>query len=149
MSPYDRLVSRLAAQRLDQTLAAGASPSSSAALTLRAQTLTAPGKRRDLAAALRRIARREVRPAAFGVWLAAERPQVTGARPELERLARRLADSDPVAPQGVALTQVLLTDGAGPLLWERSREDLCARLRQALVALEPEAAAEPQTGASR
>lgn len=149
MSPYDRLVSRLAAQRLDQALAAGASPGSSAALTLRAKTLTAPGKRRDLAAALRRIARKEVAPAVTGLRLAAERPQVGEARSELESLARRLADSDPVAPQGVALTQVLLTDGAGPLLWERSREDLCGRLRQALGALEPGAHVEPQAGAVR
>lgn len=149
MSPYDRLVSRLAAQRLDRTLAAGASPSSSAALTLRAQTLTATGRRRDLAAALRRIARQEVAPAVLGLRLAAERPQVTEARPELERLALRLAGSDPVDPRGVALTQELLTDGAGPLRWELSDEDLGARLRQALAALEPEAATEPRAGAAR
>jgi hypothetical protein len=116
MSPFDRLVSRLAA-RPDRT---------------------------QLAAALRRIAREEVEPATLGIRLAATRPQVTEAAPEMERLAA----PEPVDPHGVALAQELLSDGAGPLYWERSGEDLGERLRQTTAALEP-AAAGPRIGAQR
>jgi hypothetical protein len=142
MSPYDRLVARLSAGRLDRELAEGASPGASAQLNLRASALTAPTKRRELAATLRRIARDEVEPAAFGARLAASREQTSKARLALEQLARRLADAAPVDPRGVALTQELLSDGAGPLFWDRSRDDLGALLGEALAALGPGAVAE-------
>jgi hypothetical protein len=64
------------------------------------------------------------------------RSREQAARPELERLARRLADPDPVDPRGVALTNALLSDGAGPLYWDRSPESLEARVREAFAALE-------------
>lgn len=141
MSPYDRLVARLAARRLDRELAEGASPAGSTQLSLRASALTAPAKRRELAEIIRRIARDQVEPAAFGVRLAASREQTSAARPALERLARRLAGDDPVDPRGVALTQELLSDGSGPLLWDRSEEDLGVRLTEVLAALGPAAKA--------
>lgn len=137
MSPYDRLVARLAARRLDRELAEGASPTGSAQLSNRASTLTSHGKRLELAASLRRIARDEVEPTALGLRLAATRAQASAARPALERLARRLADSAPVDPQGVALTQELLCDGAGPLFWDRSPQDLIALVGDAIAALDP------------
>ena len=56
---------------------------------------------------------------------------------DLERLADRLLEPGPVATRGVALTQELLTDGAGPLFWTESADDLGARLRTVLEALEP------------
>lgn len=141
MSPYDRLVARLAARRLDRQLAEGVSPGTSSQLSLRASVLTAPAKRRELADIIRRIARHEVEPAAFGVRLAASREQTSRARPALERLAQRLVDPAPVDPRGVALTQELLSDGSGPLLWDRSQEDLGTRLAEALAALGPAAKA--------
>jgi hypothetical protein len=94
-----------------------------------------PG-RHDLARSLSRIARDQVPAAAFGARLAAPRPQVDGARAELDRLARRLAAPEPVDPRGVALARDLLSDGAGPLLWRGSGEDLAQRAREALAVLE-------------
>jgi hypothetical protein len=149
LSPYDRLISRLAAPRLDRALAEGVPPSSSAALAQRAHALTAPEKRSELASTLRRIARGELEPGAFGLRIAASRAQVEVAREDLERLARRLAASGPVDPRGVARTQGLLSDGAGPLLWERSPGDLRAELRRALAALEPERQGSVQSGPLR
>jgi hypothetical protein len=86
---------------------------------------------------LQRIARAEVRPAAFSARLAAPRPQVGPARADLLRLARRLAGPEPVDPRGLALTRRLLSDGAGPLHWGASPADLTAHAREALAALEP------------
>jgi hypothetical protein len=93
-----------------------------------------PG-RQELASSLRRIARDEVPAAAFGTRLAAPRPQVDGARADLERLADSLAAPGPVDPRGVSLARDLLSDGASPLLWRGSEEDLGERAREALAAL--------------
>jgi hypothetical protein len=122
MSPYERLIGRLVAARLD---------------------------RGELAVALRRVARGEVAAPVLGLRLAATRPQVEDAREELEVLAERLAGTAPIDPRGLALTRALLSDGAGPLLWARSEEDLRERLRQATAALDPAPKAEAIAGAGR
>jgi hypothetical protein len=95
--------------------------------------------RRELAASLRRIAADSCGDGALGTRMTGASSRVKEARPELERLARRLADPDPVDARGVALTTALLSDGAGPLYWARSPESLGARLREAFGALEPRA----------
>jgi len=95
--------------------------------------------RRDLAASLRRIAADGCGDGALCARIGGASARVREARPELERLARRLAEPDPVDPRGVALTKALLSDGAGPLFWDRSTESLEARLREAFAALEPRA----------
>ncbi|MFN8216983.1 MAG: hypothetical protein U0R71_10345 [Solirubrobacterales bacterium] len=146
MSPYDRVIARLAARRLDRELAEGAPPAASPALTLRAQALTTPQKRRELAASLRRVAGEETEPAALGLRLGASRRQASAARRDLEQLAKRLVEASPVAPRGVALTLELLGDGTGPLFWSQSRECLIARLREARAALELAPAAATQVG---
>ena len=53
--PWQRLLARGAAARLDRALAEGASPEESASLAARAMRLTSTEFRRDLAASLRRI----------------------------------------------------------------------------------------------
>ncbi len=95
--------------------------------------------RSELAASLRRIAADSCGNGAFRTRMTGASSRVKEARPELERLARRLADPDPVDARGVALTKALLSDGAGPLYWARSPESLGARLREAFGALEPRA----------
>ena len=92
--------------------------------------------RSELAASLRRIAADSCGDGAVRTRMTGASSRVKEARPELERLARRLADPDPVDARGVALTKALLSDGAGPLYWARSPESLGARLREALAALE-------------
>ncbi|OLE37274.1 MAG: hypothetical protein AUG48_04905 [Actinobacteria bacterium 13_1_20CM_3_68_9] len=59
------------------------------------------------------------------------------ARDDLDLLARRLLSGAPVDVRGVAQARVLLSDGSGPLFWRRSPENLRARIREAIEALEP------------
>jgi hypothetical protein len=101
--------------------------------------LVGTADRRELAASLRRIAADSCGNGAFRTRMTGASSRVKETRPELERLARRLADPDPVDARGVALTKALLSDGAGPLYWARSPESLGARLREAFGALEPRA----------
>jgi hypothetical protein len=132
----DRLHARLFARRLDRKLAAGASPACSVPMALRARALVQPGTRETLAASLRRIACADGSAPVSTVRVPASLAQVSRARWELERLARRLSGARPVDPRGVALTCELLRDGTGPVYWYRSGEDLGARVRHVLRALE-------------
>ena len=94
-------------QRLDEALAAGASPEFSDELTIRAQQLLR--RRADLARGLRRAASGRSRgfPVSSAAWL--------DAQPALLALADDLDDFADPAPRGVALAMRLLTDPAGPL----------------------------------
>jgi hypothetical protein len=133
----DRLLARLRARQFDSALAAGISPATRAPIAIRARALVGTENRRALAASLRRAAGGGCGRPAFGSRVTPSRAQIAGARPDVERLARRLAGADPVDARGVALTRGLLSDGAGPLFWARSPESLRVRLREALDALEP------------
>jgi hypothetical protein len=135
----DRLWARLRARRLDSALAAGISPATSAPMAIRARALVGAENRRGLAASLKLAATGGCGGPAFGSRVTPPRSQVAEARPDVERLAGRLAGADPVNARGVALTQGLLSEGAGPLFWARSPQSLRARLREAFEALEPDA----------
>lgn len=136
MDLRERLSLRLQARNLDRALAAGASPDGSEQLARRAQALVRADTRDEIAASLRRLAR-SAAPSPLGSRIGAVPARAEDVRRDLERLAARLLEPGPVAPRGVALTQELLTDGAGPLFWTESADDLGARLRIALEALEP------------
>ena len=137
MDLRERLNARLRARRLDRALAGGAFPDSSAAMAMRAKALVRVDTRTELAASIRRITGESAAPVAIGLRVGTVRARGTSVGPDLDRLADRLLEPGPVAPRGVALTQELLTDGAGPLFWTESAEDLGGRVRQALEALEP------------
>src|SRR5262245_48935612 len=115
MDLRQRLSLRLQARSLDRALADGASPDGSEELARRAQALVRADTRNEIAGALRRLARGDGRPLSSRVGAVPARAE--GVRRDLERLASRLLEPGPVAPRGVALTQELLTDGAGPLFW--------------------------------
>jgi hypothetical protein len=136
MDLRERLSLRLQARQLDRALAAGASAGDSPALARRAAALVRADTRNELAASLHRLARSNVRTA-FGNRVEAVPARADEVRRDLERLADRLIEPGPVASRGVALTQELLTDGSGPLFWAESDQDLRARLRTVLEALEP------------
>jgi hypothetical protein len=135
MDLRQRLSLRLQARNLDRALADGASPDSSEQLARRAQALVRADTRDEIAASLRRLTRGDGRPLSSRVGAVPARAE--DVRRDLERLAARLLEPGPLAPRGVALTQELLTDGAGPLFWTESADDLGARLRTVLEALEP------------
>ena len=134
----DRLVARGRAARLDQDLAAGASPEASVPLAVHAQTVTSPASRARLADSVELVA------AQAGGWSRPRLPQVSvsteragPALPELRAISGRLRARTLVAARGVAMVRVLLSDGNGPLYQEGGGDELEARLREARGALDP------------
>jgi len=122
LSPWERVLARSQAARLNRELAEGASPEANATLAARAARLTSTEFRRDLAASLRRIlaAAGEPRPAADAlVPLGPARPiripvrttRVSQSAPLLAELAGRLLEPGPVPVGGVAMVARLLADG--------------------------------------
>jgi hypothetical protein len=184
--PWDRLMARLRASRLDSDLAREASPDSTVALALRAQMLVSERTRRDLAEGARRLLATAMQAPAGDLFQtpagdrfqtpaahrsqtlapsrcpaspadrslayrgrgpqmpAARRPRVPVCRDrvresaeDLGDLIRRLLADGPVAARGVALASVLLRDGSGPLHHRANADDVRARLREAVSALDP------------
>jgi len=144
--PWDRILARVRACRLDRDLAAGASPDATLGLALRAQALVRARARRDLAHGAQRLLAAALQPPAPGglPLPAAGRSRITICRdrvkdssPELADLIGRLLDGGPVTARGVALAAVLLSDGSGPLYRRATPDDLRARVREALNALSP------------
>jgi hypothetical protein len=94
--------------------------------------------RRDLADSIRRLLARAARPDASR-WPPAtvrwERVRATAG--EFRALADRLLSPAPLPARGVAQARVLLGDGAGPLYSHTSRDDLRARVAEAVRTLDP------------
>lgn len=136
--PWDRVMVRARAVALDGELARGHPPEASARLALRAQQLVRMRSRRDLADSIRRLLARAARPDASR-WPPAtvrwERVRATAG--EFRALADRLLSPAPLPARGVAQARVLLGDGAGPLYSRTSRDDLRARVAEAVRTLDP------------
>jgi len=149
VSRWTRLVARVRFATLDEALAAGVEPESGPALALRAERLIAPPMRHRLGRCLRFYANeaRRRRSPWRAPWPAAppplpgSGPHVAGAADELLELADMLEGSEPVEVRGVALVSVLLTDGGGPLHYNRGAKRLVAAARAAGDALAPRTAA--------
>ena len=132
-----RLWAHVRATSLDRALATGASPDSTAALSLRAEQLIRAGTRRKLARLLRRLiteaTRRRV-PRAPRVPLC--RRKILASRELLRELAERLASQEPVDARGVAQLRLLLIGVVGPLYDDPGADDLEPVLQAALEALD-------------
>ncbi len=137
------LVARVAGPSLDERLAEGASPESSALLSARAQLVTSPAMRRALSESYLDIliqAREDRRLFDLRVPVLGERIL------DSEELVRQVADAlraPLVTVRGVSLARALLSDGAGPLYYAASPRGLSASLREILTRLDPLAAASP------
>jgi hypothetical protein len=137
---------------LDAALAGGDDPTRTKELALRAEQLADPKKRDQLAEAIARviaIADRQktgadITPVApFSPWqIQAKRSlffspwQIQANRSLLLDLAERLRDNGPHALQGVAMTSVMLEDGAGPLFFGNGPATLERAVRACLSALD-------------
>lgn len=136
--PADRLVAWLRSSALDRELAQGRSPDASAALSLRARVLLSSRTRRRTARALRQIPR-FVRPAPAAIRASTivgeQLPAVAFA---FEELAQRIESDSPVDVRGVALTRVLLANGAGSPYCPVLAESLFRAVNEALGALTPD-----------
>ena len=123
-----RLSARLRSGRLDEALAGGTSPETTASLALRARRLATLSCRREIAESLLRVTRgaaRGVQPSLSRI--SPRRAQVSAAADELTRLAEALATPGPVSARGVAQALILLTDGTGPMYNGSSTANLRAR----------------------
>lgn len=138
----DRAAARLHAASLDRRLAAGESPDSSLMLALRARKLTGRRDRRALAAGIQRVLHEAARPANLYA-LPFDWPRIRLLTDELAALRDVLADGGLVDPRGVAMVQLLLTDGGGPLHRPGGPVRLRDAIDDAVYALRP-----PQTGAN-
>ena len=139
-----RLVARALSGRLDRQLADGALPESSVHLALRAQDLADPERRWALADALLVLvdAAGQGRTGPQESWPVRWRP-VFAAAEELRALAQRLVAPGPVGVRGVALVQLLVSDGGGPLYYAAGPAELVGAVREAAAALELPEPAEP------
>jgi hypothetical protein len=132
---------RVAAQRwsLTRELSEGEDPASSPALTLRAEQLTADRNRRALARSLRRIVHEARHPAprrySFGL---VRRAAVIDATDAIDVLVKRLVDPAPIAAEGAALIERVLSDSVWSPLYSAAPGGALRRLVVlATAALEP------------
>ena len=134
--PWDRLLARWRASRLDRDLARGASPDATVPLALRAQLLVRGPARRDLARSASRVLAAATQPPAAGrLPVPVRRDQVRDCSAEFTELIGRLLAAGPVPAQGVAMARILLTDASGPLYHRASGGELRASVRDAADAL--------------
>jgi hypothetical protein len=132
----DRVEARVRAHSLDRRLAAGEAPEGTPALFLRARRLIAPSTGHRLARAIDGLVRDLWSPRVPRARIAASRSVARAVAGDLDAIARRLADPQPVAVAGVARVRMLLTDGAGPLFSDRIGDDLRAAIHSARIGLE-------------
>ncbi|MEI6362625.1 MAG: hypothetical protein WCP95_10870 [Actinomycetes bacterium] len=131
----ERVRARMAASRLDRSLAEGRSPDSSVLLAIRARMLMSQRVRRSLATAFEQLSNPWPADERLGHLPIPTRP-LTRARRELATLSARLS-AGPVSVRGVAQAQLLLGDGAGPLYYPKTQDALRDAARLILDALEP------------
>jgi hypothetical protein len=137
---WERFAASLHAHRLDEELAHGTPPENSPELAVRAAKLARPRTRRMLAESLRRLRRRAEEAASRAASPRVLEVPLDHLRPlhdEIEGLVRRLDAPVPVPARGVALVQLLLSDGAGPVHHVGDPERLRAALIDASGALDP------------
>jgi hypothetical protein len=111
-----RLRSRLHPHDLDRALAAGVDPLATPAIAARARYLCSRRSRETLASAIYFVLQRassRTRPSPAHVPIARE--SIGRNRAALLGLAADLRQPAEVCAQGVAITRLLVTEGAGPL----------------------------------
>lgn len=127
---WTRLLARSRRAALDRAIAHGADPTCSALLAVRAAQLTRACTRREVAAGLERVAAlAEGDHPRFRVV-----PRRTVARQNREtliELADMLRGGAPAYARGIALLELVVSDGAGPAYADRDGTILARRLRWA------------------
>jgi hypothetical protein len=134
-SIWGRLEARIFRGRLDAALIAGADPSSTPALSSRAERLVSAESRAELASSLRQAVNLAASPPRVTSRAPLNRTAIRATRGELLALAG-LLEAGAGAPAGaVALVRRLLIDGASPLYGKASTAPLRASIERAARAL--------------
>jgi hypothetical protein len=136
--PWDHLVTGLRSTTLDRELAAGCSADAVRIRALRADQLVTPAHRRRLGREWQGlVARAHSGPEVFSSRVPLRHTRVLAAEHDILALADALRSPLPVPARGVALAQLLLTDGSGPLYSAGNRADLGQAVRDATRHLDP------------
>ena len=131
-----RLLVRLRRTSLDRELGAGADPSTNPQLACRARELCRPTLRRRLGVDVERALDAARVPAPLlTASILLDRYSIGECERLLLGLAEELRSDRPVYARGVALTRLLLTDGASPLYAPSEPRRLEAAARSARAAL--------------
>jgi hypothetical protein len=124
---------------LTEQLSEGADPASSAELAIRARRLVSARERRMLARTLQRTVEeaRQPRVNLFGITPVCRR-EVLAAEEPMRVMIDRLRDSRPVAAEGMALIERIITDGTWSPLYNLTTPGALRRLTVlSTAALEP------------
>jgi hypothetical protein len=122
---------------LDHELASGVSPETSEALATRARRITGQRSRADAASRLiQALFGAEDAAPGFTAAEQAHHRELLAARTVIAALDRRLRAPEPVAPRGMAMLNVLLTNGTRPLYQPGEPGGLGEQLRAAAAALQ-------------
>jgi hypothetical protein len=130
-----RLLTRLRALAIDRALADGASPDSSATLSLRAQSLIGSRHRLYLARELRSLLRAAGRPVHRFDPILPVPAHVLLAHELIEEVVETLEGAEPIDARGAAGLEVLMRDGSGPLYGTGESPALRLALQRILDAL--------------
>jgi hypothetical protein len=134
----DRVAARAMAIKLDAELAAGAPAYGNQLRAIRAGMLVDPDRRNELANQwLQLLAfQRSSRPLPVS-HVPRARLHIQTAEAAIAALAQALRIQQPVPVRGVALAEVLLTDGCGPVFNVDARRSLVEMVRDAIWHLDP------------
>jgi len=129
---WERLLVRLRAPSLDRQLAAGCPPSASRGLALRAQEITSPAGRLELAQWWHHVLDQGRRPPVPRTPLVLlYRDRIADAERDVQDMLTVLTGQLPVTARGAAMASSLLRDGAGPLHNRHSPLSLGDAVREA------------------
>ncbi len=128
---WDRVRARLSSISLDAQLAAGEPVDTDRLRAVRAAMLVAPAMRGQLATGWQGV----LQPSR--AIIPVRRSEVLAAQDEIHELAAALRYAGPVAPRGVAIANLLLTDGTGPLYVPRDGVHLRDQIQIAVHHLDP------------
>jgi hypothetical protein len=132
-----RVRARVRRASLDAALARGADPCESPVLAYRAARLTSERSRERTAAWVADIlGTAGQRPRAFSAAVDPNRDEIAAAAPLLMQVQELLRSTAPVYARGVAMLEILLRDGGGPLYAPVRRAELGDTLEHIIAALE-------------
>jgi hypothetical protein len=140
--PWDRWLARVSAPSLDRQLAAGNREGTSRVLAFRAQQISSPAGRRELARQWDHVldqARRPPQPRTPRAPLCRDR--IAAAERDVREMVTVLAGPLPITVRGAAMASYLLSDGTGPLHNRHSSLDLGAAVCEATRQMDPVAGA--------
>ena len=129
-----RVAARLGRRMLDRALTDGADPAASPLIAARTAQLGRGSTRAQIADGLERLALSADNPRGR-VRILPSRAAILGNRSELLELAAMLRRDRPLYARGVAMLNVILTDGTGPAYTDPSGDALTHQLQTARASL--------------